>query len=301
MNKKIFIKIIFILTIFYIFLILFFVIFQKAYYCDLILNFSLYFILFTVLLMILHIFFKKKVLTFLLFAIFLIQIILVFNGNRLILKKNIILDNKTIKVLSYNVFIHNSQKKEILDIIKNNEPDFIFLYEIDEKWVKFLKNNLSKYYKITVFPDYRPFGIALLTKEKTESKILKDENLNMGIKINIENNISLYGIHIVPPLNKKLFLYRNKQLKILAKDIANNKSNSILVFGDFNSAIWSYYLKNFAKQAKLKKVLFSLWTWHGLKILYLPIDNVFYKNIKIRSIKRLDTKGSDHKPLLISF
>ncbi|MEQ1771079.1 MAG: endonuclease/exonuclease/phosphatase family protein [Devosia sp.] len=83
----------------------------------------------------------------------------------------------------------------------------------------------------------------------------------------------------------------------------------LLLVGDFNSTPWSYAMKGFAAATGLTRETHNLPTYPELFTLrrlvptvsFLPLDQVFQRNIIVHELHRGAPTGSDHLPVIFSF
>ena len=198
-----------------------------------------------------------------------------------------------IKLITSNVRFNNSEYDLLLGLVENENPDIIFLQELNQKWINAIEP-LSKSYPYSFIEDpENEFGIAIFSKTLlTEKKSLnagklKTPSLIANTKIN-GKTIQLISIHPNPPISKELFESRNITLKKLTETTLINQ-NSIVMGGDFNTTMWSPAYKTLIKNSGLKntrKGFGMQGTW--------PIGKANYKNFI--NIKNGEKKGTDLIP-----
>lgn len=217
--------------------------------------------------------------------------------------------NKTgtkISILHANLLSSNKNKSSIFDLIDKHNPDIIGLQEVSFSWEKEINKKLKHYKYRMIDAKKGNFGIALLAKlplNNIENKKFTNLDINSIIATVSKNNktINLCYTHPTPPISKKLFNYRNKQLLQVAQSFSNKKN--ALVFGDMNITPWSVWFKKFMNVAELNHSTNKiLKTWPAKTILGIPIDHFFHSNdFSVANVEVLPDIGSDHKPIFIEY
>jgi endonuclease/exonuclease/phosphatase (EEP) superfamily protein YafD len=162
---------------------------------------------------------------------------------------------KEIKVMSYNLFFKNKRPNQSIAIIKNANPDIIFIQELTPKWAAEIDKTLGETYKYKMTKPLRgTHGIGIYSKHK----ISNQEFLNNSSKkpyaqivdLTIEDKtIQLINTHLASPAiafeNKDKFFslfarnyqIRKKQIKEL-NNLASSGSKRYdcqLLVGDLNT------------------------------------------------------------------
>ena len=119
------------------------------------------------------------------------------------------------------------------------------------------------------------------------------------LKLQLENGITFFGIHLDAPVSPGRYRRRRQQLSLLAKQIAQSQS-PIALAGDFNS-----YFNEAIFQAFLTQIggLQSdgsrqrLHTWPSVLPLF-QIDHILCsQQLKVTRLQKGQFNGSDHLPI----
>jgi|TARA_B110000881_G_C18553401_1_gene505435 exodeoxyribonuclease-3 len=150
------------------------------------------------------------------------------------------------KIISWNVNSVRARIANILDYIKDSNPDILFLQEIKTQEENFPKDTFKKVgYESYVFGQKSYNGVAFLAKDKITnintsfiSDKLKQSRIITGdIKIN-SKNIKIVNIYVPNgnPVDTEKFNYKKEWLDLFIKSIKKTlKSYSnIIISGDFN-------------------------------------------------------------------
>ena len=150
------------------------------------------------------------------------------------------------KIVSWNVNSVRARIENILNYIKESEPDILFFQEIKTQEVTFPKDDFKKIgYKSYVFGQKSYNGVAFLSKLKIlnidtnfiNDKLKQSRIITGEIKIK-SKKIKLINIYVPNgnPVNTEKYEYKKNWLNLFNKNIKKTlKNNSnIIISGDFN-------------------------------------------------------------------
>jgi endonuclease/exonuclease/phosphatase (EEP) superfamily protein YafD len=216
-----------------------------------------------------------------------------------------------IKLLTANVMQDNEKYEILLDQIKRNDPDIIFLLETDSKWEKAMEPLCSEYPYHIGEPLNNTYGLLLysrLTLEKAEVKhIVEDDVPSVEINAVLPSGqkVRIWGLHPKPPVPKESerTTAKDKELMKVAF-MARECPFPVIVMGDLNDVAWSYTTELFRKTSRLLdprrgRGFFSTFNAKSL-VMRFPLDYVFCSNdIGLIRMQRLPKNGSDHFAMFI--
>jgi exodeoxyribonuclease-3 len=150
------------------------------------------------------------------------------------------------KIASWNVNSVRARMVNILDYLKKDKPDIVFLQEIKTENINFPSEELKKIgYESFVFGQKSYNGVAFLSKIKIEDvnlNFIKDD-LNQSriitgdIKLK-EKKIKLINIYVPNgnPVDTDKYEYKKKWLNTFLKAVKKNllSEKNIIISGDFN-------------------------------------------------------------------
>lgn len=209
-----------------------------------------------------------------------------------------------LKVLFSNVMKFNNDPSRLLKLIEKEKPDIIGIAELTPVFSKAFEGLKESFPFRAVFPATTGFGIGLYSKyELFDPMIVTLSNDIPFIKSRFFWNgkfLDLFVVHLLPPVTPTWFDQRNTSLEELSTFI--RKDNPTVVMGDFNLTPWSAFYKHFTKQTGLKNARnfrngFQM-SWYGYGF-YLPIDHIFHSSdIVMNRFEIGPDIGSDHYPLI---
>ena len=150
------------------------------------------------------------------------------------------------KIASWNVNSVRARIENVLDYLKKDKPDILFLQEIKTENINFPSNEFKKLgYDSFVFGQKSYNGVAFLSKIKIENinldfikDALKQSRIITGnIKIK-EKKIKLINIYVPNgnPVNTEKYTYKKNWLDNFLKAVKKNllSEKNIIISGDFN-------------------------------------------------------------------
>jgi|TARA_B110000967_G_C18886937_1_gene564604 exodeoxyribonuclease-3 len=150
------------------------------------------------------------------------------------------------KIASWNVNSVRARIENVLDYLKKDKPDILFLQEIKTENINFPSDEFKKIgYDSFVFGQKSYNGVAFLSKIKIENinldfikDALKQSRIITGnIKIK-EKKIKLINIYVPNgnPVNTEKYTYKKNWLDNFLKAVKKNllSEKNIIISGDFN-------------------------------------------------------------------
>ncbi|MCI4670335.1 MAG: endonuclease/exonuclease/phosphatase family protein [Bacteroidia bacterium] len=229
-------------------------------------------------------------------------------------------NTKEISLTSYNLFFKNNYKQNILNEIKANETDLLFVQELTPAWKNKLAPLLARRYKYQ--KDLRSrytYGIGIYSKYPIISyKMLRNtakQPFCQIAEISINNQkVVFVNVHLASPAvavenpDRFFSLYaqnykdRKNQMEELQAYLDKNHSGQAMVMvGDLNTPrMEPLYRKLRHRWADLyKKTGYGPgWTFPNIEQLPMPLitlDYILYRGkIKGKSFKVLPGSSSDH-------
>ncbi len=214
----------------------------------------------------------------------------------------------SLRLMVTNVWSSNRQHEKLLHLIREESPDLVLALEVNDAWMRALRELTDEYPYQQNFARPDNFGIVLFSKysfEESEILELGDRRLpSVFGKIVLKDGatVSLIGTHSLPPKGRAAD-FRNQQLSEVA-NFAANQSGHVVLCGDLNVTPWSPHWDNLLKQSKLKdsRQGFGIQpSWPaGNRLLRIPIDHVLVSDqIKVNNRRIGPRIGSDHLPVIV--
>ena len=213
-----------------------------------------------------------------------------------------------LKILSANVLTLNPSKDAFLELVREWDPDVIFVQEFDRAWLEALRVLEGEYPYSVQEPRADNFGIALCSRiPLTNARVNEFADAGIpGIRADLIVNgrlVTLLNLHTWPPAGRRYTAVRNAQLEALTSYV-NVQEGLVIVAGDFNMAMWSPQYKRMERRTGLhsaRRGFGIVPTWPAmLPLLKIPIDHCLVsEEIVVLGFRAGPDIGSDHLPLQI--
>lgn len=226
-------------------------------------------------------------------------------------KKKIEKSEKTISILSVNVYQYNTDHQKLIDIVNSYKPDIFLTLESNQDWENSLSVLDTTYKKIKKIALENTYGMHFYTNLevvyiKTNYFVADDiPSIEVQLKTKQGEDFVFYGIHPPPasPTEELSSKEKDGELLSVAKKI-KKETLPVIITGDFNSVAWSRITKLFTQISGLidaRKGRGFIATFPvKYPLLRVPIDLLFHtQDFKISTLKTLKSIKSDHFPLYI--
>ncbi len=212
-----------------------------------------------------------------------------------------------IHLIICNVYQHNKSCQKTVELIREKNPDAVFLVETNQDWIDQLEPLKALYPYQILCPQENTYGLAFYSRlpvVRQQVLHLVDEGIpSLELRLRNGQIITLYSIHPTPPVpgENPDSTDRDAKILIVGKKSKANPTPS-LVIGDLNDVAWSYTTSLFLKTSELAdprrgRGFFS--TFHArIPLLRWPLDHAFLSShFGLSSIRVLPGIGSDHFPI----
>ncbi len=216
-------------------------------------------------------------------------------------------EGSTLGILVANVYMHNRNSSQFLEIVNSVRADVILVTEADRWWEEALRTLESTFPYTIKQPQGNTYGMLLYSRyELLEPRVrflVEDTIPSVYTKISLpsEEIIEFYGLHPRPPHLLHDSQERDAELLLVGREVADAQW-PVIVAGDLNDVAWSYTTSLFQRISGLvdpRKGRGFYNTYHtAYPILRFPLDYVFHSaDFRLDSMTRLPNFGSDHFPI----
>ncbi|WP_299489059.1 endonuclease/exonuclease/phosphatase family protein [Acaryochloris sp. IP29b_bin.137] len=214
-----------------------------------------------------------------------------------------------LRVMSYNIWTQNSDYAAIQQSIQQENPDILFLTEINLSVMDEIKNRLDyPYHQHSKLGSNAIFSRYPLLSVTAEYPNVTDHGLNFSLVAQVQmpqELLTVIGIHPPIPLTRSSFAVRNQQFERIAPFI-EKISNRVIVMGDFNTSPWSPYFSQFLQAADLSSVtqgqgIWATWSYESTfphLLAKIPIDHIASRGFDGIEAWVGQANGSDHRPIV---
>jgi endonuclease/exonuclease/phosphatase (EEP) superfamily protein YafD len=211
--------------------------------------------------------------------------------------------NKSLRVASFNVLGSNDRYSDTIAWIKEADPDFIYLAECNSKWENALKPLDSEF----------PFSADLAVSGnlgycfRSKHPVVSTDIPRLG-KLQIpllecvvrtpHGDVTVFGVHPVPPVNGFWAGEQDIYLKELARRCTQTE-NHALILGDLNTTRWSIRHRdifNYYTDSSNGHGYSSTWMRENW-LVTIPIDHILTRGFQGTLTRTTGPAlGSDHRP-----
>jgi endonuclease/exonuclease/phosphatase (EEP) superfamily protein YafD len=215
-----------------------------------------------------------------------------------------------LKIISANVRMKNTNHIGLLQLVRSEDPDILFLVETDKVW----KEAVHPVCK-SVFPHHvlepldNTYGMILYSKypfSEAEIRYLVEKevpSIHAVIEVDQDTRIRFFGIHPKPPIpsEEPTSLPRDAELILVGREARKSKL-PVIIGGDLNDVAWSHTTRLFLRISELLdprmgRGFFNTYHAH-YPVLRWPLDHLFVsRHFHLGKIRRLDNFDSDHFPI----
>jgi endonuclease/exonuclease/phosphatase (EEP) superfamily protein YafD len=211
-----------------------------------------------------------------------------------------------LKIMSSNVYFHNSQTYRLLDVVREESPDVLVVIEYAHDWAARVGADLRATYPYHIeAPAPGAGGIGLFSRYPLETADVFLLGVTRAIEARLRTPngpLTVYGIHTRSPTSARRGAHRNRQLDLLADRLAKVQG-PVAVIGDLNITPYSPFYRRFIERTgyvdtRMGRTLSTSWPTY-LPVLAIPIDHcIVSPDVTILAHRRMHGVGSDHYPIL---
>ena len=216
-----------------------------------------------------------------------------------------------VSILIANVLMENRQSKVMLNLLRREKPDIVFVVENDSWWSDQLNPLKSEYATVIDNPLDNTYGLLFMTRldsDDVQLRHLTNPNIpSVRARLHLPSGepFTFHGLHPKPPRIGQDSDLRDHELMTIARQVRQEDSASI-VGGDLNDVAWSHTTRLFKRISRMLdprqgRGLYA--SYHAdYPVLRWPLDHVFAtKEFVVKRIAVLEHTGSDHFPVLAQF
>lgn len=213
-------------------------------------------------------------------------------------------------ILTFNVLQDNTAYDKLISLISRESPDYVFLFEVNDDWVKGLES-LEGYPVRHYHALDNTYGIGFLSREKVSKvkirTLIEKDVPSFEVEFLPEKGekVTIIAVHPKPPKPNTNTDERDAELVVVAKR-AKELPGPVLVLGDLNDVAWSHTTRLFRRISGLLDPRVGrrpYTTFPSVPAPFrFPLDYIFHsEELKLTRLEVLQDIESDHLPLLASF
>jgi len=218
--------------------------------------------------------------------------------------------SSTARAMMMNVNTSNTNYSIALAVIKSYAPDFLFVEEVDRRWMAELQQLDVEYPYSISRPREDNFGIAFYSKRPFVTSDILDVGQagtpSVLVRFELEGlDFFILGTHTLPPVNAAYARFRDIHLAEIP-EVVKSLDRPLLLLGDLNATRWSHSFRRLIRDSGLSDGARGRGyqpTWPaGMLPLLIPIDHCLHSpGIQILNMQIGPAVGSDHYPVIVDF
>lgn len=212
------------------------------------------------------------------------------------------------RLILSNIYAGNDSTQTLLDLVKNERADILFLQEVTGQHSEELAVLNEDYPYSLKIPRQDNFGIAVISRWPFENARIVESPPHQYPTLVVE--LVIYGkpvtfvtTHPTPPLGDVGYDARNIQLTNVA-ELLNAHQGARVLIGDLNTTMWGQNYDELIEATGLVNAR------HGFGILpswptnmpfaMIPIDHCLVsEELTVKDVRTGPNIGSDHLPLIV--
>ncbi|MCB0046077.1 MAG: endonuclease/exonuclease/phosphatase family protein [Caldilineaceae bacterium] len=217
----------------------------------------------------------------------------------------------SLRVMSINISLSDAAHPHIIDLIRREEPDIVYLSEVREDMVTRLRSELGESYPVQLAqPSRFTQGVAILARDPNAAVEIGQfsDDVRKYARADFTwqgRPVTLLGIHPLPPTRRRWSASRDKELEMMAQ-LAREIDRPFILMGDLNASPWSSAMQTMTRQGDLRyadprrAILPTFFTGGRAVGLFtgVPLDHILVTpEWSVSTYRRLSDVGSDHIPV----
>lgn len=212
-----------------------------------------------------------------------------------------------LRVMALNISTSNAGYNKVVALIRERQPDLVFMSEVREDLLAVLRAELSDSYPyLHAEPSRMTLGIAFLSRQPflTVETVKLNDRWRRYLRAQLEwqgQPVTIVGIHPLPPMTSEWATSRDSSIALMG-ELANRADTPFILLGDLNASPWSQPMRGLMATTDLRYALqgYGVWpTWHLAGVLLgAPLDYVLVSpQWAVDDYVEGGDIGSDHVPI----
>lgn len=213
----------------------------------------------------------------------------------------------TLRVMALNISTSNAGYAKVVALIRERQPDLVFMSEVREDLLAILRTELAEEYPyLHAEPSRMTLGVAFLSKQPflRVDTVFPGDRGRRYLHAELDwqgDSVTVVGIHPLPPMAARWAASRNSEIALMGQ-VANSTDQPFILLGDLNASPWSVPMRNLMATTDLGYALqgHGIWpTWLlAGPVLGAPLDYVLISpEWQVVNYVEGGDIGSDHVPI----
>jgi endonuclease/exonuclease/phosphatase (EEP) superfamily protein YafD len=218
--------------------------------------------------------------------------------------------SQSYRVAMANIEFENEDVEAVQAFIEAADADILILEEFTPTWEENLANLKTAYPYFETRPRVDAWGIAFFSRIPYEDIEVDDPGPRTYPTIyahyDLEGTpVTVIGTHPAHPVGDDNVQARDLQLATMV-EFASQRTEPVVMCGDFNSTLWSVNFRTFLADADLRNAGQGFGfqpTWPTtFPLILTPFDHCLVsEEIRVHNFETGPNTGSDHYPIMMDF
>lgn len=162
-----------------------------------------------------------------------------------------------LRVMALNISTSNAGYGQVVELIRERQPDLVFMSEVREDLLVVLRKELTDSYPyLHAEPSRMTLGVAFLSRQPfvEVETVMPGGRGRRYLRAVLDwqgQPVTIVGIHPLPPMNGEWAASRNSEIALMGQ-LANEATQPFILLGDLNASPWSQPMRGLMANTTLR-------------------------------------------------
>lgn len=212
-----------------------------------------------------------------------------------------------LRVMALNISTSNAGYGQVVELIRERQPDLVFMSEVREDLLVVLREELTDSYPyLHAEPSRMTLGVAFLSRQPfvEVETVMPGGRGRRYLRAVLDwqgQPVTIVGIHPLPPMSGDWAASRNSEIALMGQ-LANAATQPFVLLGDLNASPWSQPMRQLMATTELRYAMRGhgiglTWRLAGV-LLGAPLDYILVSpDWQVVNYREGGDIRSDHMPI----
>jgi endonuclease/exonuclease/phosphatase (EEP) superfamily protein YafD len=162
-----------------------------------------------------------------------------------------------LRVMALNISTSNAGYGQVVDLIRERQPELVFMSEVREDLLAVLRQELTDSYPyLHAEPSRMTLGVAFLSRQPFQEveTVMPGGRGRRYLRAVLDwqgQPVTIVGIHPLPPMSGEWATSRNSEIALMGQ-LANEATQPFVLLGDLNASPWSQPMRQLMANSDLR-------------------------------------------------
>jgi endonuclease/exonuclease/phosphatase (EEP) superfamily protein YafD len=162
-----------------------------------------------------------------------------------------------LRVMALNISTSNAGYGQVVELIRERQPDLVFMSEVREDLLAVLRAELADSYPhLHAEPSRVTLGVAFLSRQPFQEveTVMPGGRGRRYLRAVLDwqgQPVTIVGIHPLPPMSGEWAASRNSEIALMGQ-LANEATQPFILLGDLNASPWSQPMRQLMANTALR-------------------------------------------------